>query len=227
MRSASSPKVCAIRGQRGSVARSIWGWSATRRPTATYSARAMAANSRTSSSDPIAARPSGSGHCENGPARIASIGLSVKWWRGSVESVTGIWSGCSAASACSALCHWANSRPSVAAPSRLKWVRRRCTSISSGDGFGIIGLGASRGPGRHHRVEHQPGLVLERHPGQQVSDAPVDGDLGVLVWVSVAPFRRHLASSFVIVSSGSMCPRIQLTWDRIVHSASGVVVRWG
>ncbi len=69
----------------------------------------MSANSRTTSSDPMAASPSVSGHAAVCSMNMDANGLSMKWCRGSDERVTGIPSGWSAARRCTALCHCANS----------------------------------------------------------------------------------------------------------------------
>ena len=65
------------RDQRGSVARSICGCSATRMPTAGYSWRAMSPNRSTSASSRMAARPIVSGQLENGPVSMPASGLSL------------------------------------------------------------------------------------------------------------------------------------------------------
>ncbi len=103
-RSASSPKVCIERAQRGSVARSAIGWSATWIPTARYSCRAMSAKRRTSSASAVAPRPIGSGQCEKPPADQLAPSAS-KLWRGSDEIVTGMPRRVPAATSWSRLCH--------------------------------------------------------------------------------------------------------------------------
>ena len=75
--SGSSPNVATWRDQRGSVARSTCGCSATRMPTAVYSRRAMSPKRSIVTSSPIAARPMASGHDENGPAIMPASGLSL------------------------------------------------------------------------------------------------------------------------------------------------------
>ena len=70
--SASSPNVPTMRAQRGSVARSAIGCSATWMPTARYSCRAMSPKSRTSSSSPRRSEPDRLGPLREragGPAR--------------------------------------------------------------------------------------------------------------------------------------------------------------
>ena len=118
----SCPKVPACLAQRGSVARSSVGCRAARMPTATYSCRAMSANSRTASASRSAASPSGSGHWEKAFAVNETPAFSMNACRGSVEMVTGMPCGVRSASAWRALCH----RAAIRASSRtwtLKWVR--------------------------------------------------------------------------------------------------------
>ncbi len=91
-------------------------------PTATYSWRAMSANSRTASASRSAARPSGSGHCENDVAVNETPAFSMNACRGSVEMVTGMPCGVRSASAWRALCQRAAIRGSSRACT-LKWVR--------------------------------------------------------------------------------------------------------
>ena len=112
--SASSPKVCMIRAQRGSVARSAIGCSATWIPTARYSRRAMSPNSRIASSSRSAPKPIGSGQCENPPADQLAPRFSAKLWRGSDEIVTGMPSRVDSASRCIRFCHSACRRGSGA-----------------------------------------------------------------------------------------------------------------
>jgi hypothetical protein len=59
-------------------------------PTARYSCRATSPNRQTSAVSPNAARPSGSGHCENWPAVTLAPSTYWKWCRGSVLTVTGM-----------------------------------------------------------------------------------------------------------------------------------------
>ena len=67
-----------MRAHRGSVARSAEGWRATRIPTATYSWRAMSANSLDEPGSRVAASPSGSGHWEKCPPAQLVAGLALK-----------------------------------------------------------------------------------------------------------------------------------------------------
>ncbi len=121
--SASAPNVALARAHRGSLARSICGWSATRMPTARYSSRTVRANRSTSSTSPMAARPVGSGNCVNGPAMSAAAGLLLKECRGSLEIVNGMPSGCRRTSSWTALFHSAISR-AEAAIRMLAWLMR-------------------------------------------------------------------------------------------------------
>ena len=91
-------------------------------PTATYSCRAMSANSRTASASRSAARPSGSGHCENDFAVNETPAFSMNACRGSVEMVTGMPCGARSATAWRALCQRAAIRASSRACT-LKWLR--------------------------------------------------------------------------------------------------------
>ena len=77
---------------------------------ATYSWRAMSANSRTRSGSFSAARPNGSGQVDKAPAANAAPEFSVNECRGSELTVTGIECGVVAASCCSAFDHRADSR---------------------------------------------------------------------------------------------------------------------
>ncbi len=144
--SASSPKVWSARDQRGSVARSTCGCRATRMPTAVYSWRAMSPNRSTSAASRVAARPSASGHCENGPASIAAPGFSVNEWRGSVEIVTGMPRRVDAASSCSLLCQRAIAPAVGATPSRLKCVMPFSTTYSRFDGSPNTGSASASSP---------------------------------------------------------------------------------
>jgi hypothetical protein len=72
-------------------------------PTARYSWRATSPKRRTSAASPNAAKPSGSGHCENCPAATLAPSTYWKWWRGSLLTVTGTPSRVRSATACSAL----------------------------------------------------------------------------------------------------------------------------
>jgi hypothetical protein len=71
----------------------------------------------TSSAEPIAANPRVSGHWER--ARGSGTDVSVKWFRGSLGSATGIPSLVVAAS-CSRFCHWASVLASPAAPNHIE-----------------------------------------------------------------------------------------------------------
>ena len=106
----------------------------------------MSANRSTSSADRNAASPSGSGHCETAPALNAVPGLSVKWCRGSVESVIGILRGVLAASSWSRLCHPATSCGCSTTPSKLKWVILRLSTRSSVLGKPKAGSASARVP---------------------------------------------------------------------------------
>jgi hypothetical protein len=59
-------------------------------PISRYSSQAIVAKVRTRSADRSAARPVVSGHSENCPANAPVPVLSVKAWRGTVESESGI-----------------------------------------------------------------------------------------------------------------------------------------
>ncbi len=89
---------------------------------ATYSWRAMSANSRTASTSRSAASPIGSGHCEKAVAVNETPAFSMNACRGSVETVTGMPCGVRSASAWSALCQRAAIRGS-SSPWTLKCVR--------------------------------------------------------------------------------------------------------
>ncbi len=92
-------------------------------PTARYSLRVVSAKRSTSSGEPMAAKPSGSGHCENGPAISAVNGLLVKEFRGSLEMVTGMPRGWASDASCTVLCQVASSR-AVGTNKVLKWFIR-------------------------------------------------------------------------------------------------------
>lgn len=100
----------------------------------------------TSSADRIAALPSVSGHWEKVPAAAAVPALSVKWCRGSVESVTGSPSRVLAASHSSPLCHSARARLSAAVPMTLKWVGSWPATMSSALATPKLGFEAVRPP---------------------------------------------------------------------------------
>ena len=129
----------------------------------------------------MAARPSGSGQRENGPANMDVIGLSVKWWRGSVDSVIGMASGWVAASALQLVVPL-RERAGVGGGAEHAEVgepplgdeRRRRREREEG----LELLGVAR---EHHGVEEQRGLVLHGHPAEEIVDPPLDVDLGVLV----------------------------------------------
>ena len=184
-RSGSWPKVPAWRPQRGSVARSRVGCRAARMPTATYSCRAMSANSRTASVSRSAARPSGSGHCENAFAEKETPAFSRKACRGSVETVTGMPCGVRSASACRALCQRAAIRGS-SSPCTLKWVR--CLSSTTtlvGDLLiaPAVSTTVPSAPASMTVWNIRPDLLLERQPAEQVLDPGVDVEARVLVGV--------------------------------------------
>ena len=142
----------------------------------------MSPNCSTTFSSPIAPRPSVSGHCENGPASIAAPGFSLKEWRGSVESVTGMPRRVPAASSCRRLCHSAIRVALEAAPKTLKWVMSQPSTMS------LVGAIPERGvtvgqravfSDGDHRLEEQAGLLFERHLAEEILDTLLDGQRGV------------------------------------------------
>ena len=184
-RSASSPNVCMIRAQRGSVARSAIGCSATWIPTARYSRRAMSPNSRTACSSRSAPNPIGSGHCENPLAAHAAARFSVKLCRGSEEIVTGMPSRVARASVLQPVV------PLRLLPRRGREVDVEVVEMPLGDA--LLGAVEQRAVLVHEdrRVEHQPGLLLERHLREQVLDPALDRA------------RRHAADALTSCGRGS------------------------
>ena len=142
----------------------------------------MSAKRCTTSASRSAASPSGSGHCEKALAVKETPAFSMNAWRGSVEIVTGMPCGVCSASAWRALCHRAAMRGSSRAWT-LKWVR--CLSRTTTE----VGRLADRARVLEHRavraglddgLEHQPDLLRQREPHQQVVDPLVDGQPRVL-----------------------------------------------
>ena len=154
-------------------------------PTATYSCRAMSANSRTASASRSAASPRGSGHCENAVAVNETPAFSMKACRGSVETVTGMPCGVRSASSWRALCQRAAMRGSSRTWT-LKWVRCLSrTTVLVADLLIAAGRLDQRAVGARldDGLEHQPDLLLEGETAEEVVGPRLRVEPRVLVGV--------------------------------------------
>ena len=134
----------------------------------------------TSSAEPIAANPRVSGHWER--ARGSGTDVSVKWFRGSVGSATGIPSLVLAAS-CSRFCHWASVLASSAAPNHIEVGQLLALDHVFGavDSKGRIGLRKITGPDNDHGLEQPAGLLGEGHTTEEIVNPLIHAERRVLL----------------------------------------------